>query len=130
MVKVKENTDSMACGDCTFQITTANEILLKALTKYSMMLDYVTQAGETELLNIEGLINAILFDGMTRRIKELAKKHCFDTQEEFIDCMAACKDGEEVAIEIRCSECNFYKKMHDEILSQIPVPDTQKKLAL
>lgn len=130
MVKVKESTDSMACGDCTFQITKANEVLLKALAKYSMMLDYVTHADESEQLNIEGLINAILLEGMTRRIKELAKKHCFDTQEDFIDCMSSCKDGEEVAIEIRCSECNFYKKMHDEILSQIPVPDTQKKLAL
>jgi transcription elongation factor Elf1 len=130
MVKVKESTDSMACGDCTFQITMANEVLLKALAKYSMMLDYVTHADETEQLNIEGLINAILLEGMTRRIKELAKKHCFDTQEDFIACMSSCKDGEEVAIEIRCSECNFYKKMHDEILSQIPVPDTQKKLAL
>lgn len=130
MVKAKESTDSMACGDCTFQITMANEVLLKALAKYSMMLDYVTHADETEQLNIEGLINAILLEGMTRRIKELAKKHCFDTQEDFIDCMSSCKDGEEVAIEIRCSECNFYKKMHDEILSQIPVTDTQKKLAL
>lgn len=128
MAKLKENTDKMAFGDCTFQITTANEIMLKALTKYAMMLDYVTQAQGEDQLNVEGVLNSILFNGMSKMIKELVKKHGFEDTMEFMDCMNACSDGEEVANEIKHHERNEYQRQHDDILAHIPVPDNQGKL--
>lgn len=127
MVKVKENTDSMTFGDCKFQITTANEIMLKSLTKYAMMLDYVTQAQVEDHLNVEGVLNSILYNGMTRMIKDLVKKHGFEDVTAFMDVMTSCKDGEEVANEIKHHERAGYQKQHDEILSHIPIPDMQTK---
>lgn len=127
MVKPKEETDKMAWGDCTFQITTPNEIMLKALTKYAMMLDYVTQAQEEEQLSVEGVINSILYNGMNKMIRELAKKHGFEDSSDFMDCMSACEDGEEVATEIKHHERSEYQRQHDDILSHVPIPDTQAK---
>lgn len=123
---VANNTDLLASGECTFVITTANEVLLKSLSKYSMMLDFITGAGDEELLNVDGLINSILEEGMTRRIKDLVKKHSFEDAQEFIDCMASCEGGEDVSKEIASHEKNFYQKSHDEILSHIPMDDGQK----
>ena len=128
MAKPKEQTDSMSFGDCTFQITMANEVMLKALSKYAMMLDYVTNAEGEELLNVEGVINSILYNGMSKMIKDVVKKHGFENQEEFIDCMNGCQDGEEVSIEIKHHECTAYQKLHDDILSHIPVEDKQRSL--
>lgn len=125
---MKNETDNMPFGECTFQITTANELMLNALTKYSMMLDYVTKATDDETLNIEGLINSILSEGMQRRIKELVKKHGFDDASDFIDTLSACSDGEKADIEIRNREQTFYQKTHDEILSFIPIEDKQMDL--
>lgn len=125
---MRNETDNMKFGDCTFQITTANEIMLKALIKYSMWLDYVTAANEDEMLNVEGLINNIIAEGMQRRIKDLTKKHSFEDVEEFIDCMTCCSDGEEVASEIKSHELSFYRKTHDEILAYIPIEDKQMRL--
>ena len=127
MVKVKEQTDSMAFGDCTFQITTANEVMLKALTKYAMMLDYVTQAQGEDQLNVEGVLNSILYNGMSKMIKDLVKKHGFEDSIEFMDVMNSCKDGEEVANEVKHHERAEYQKVHDDILCHIPMPDTQAK---
>jgi hypothetical protein len=125
VVKPENNVEA---GDCTFPITFPNEVMLKALSKYAMMLDYVTNAKDDEKLNIDGLINSILYEGMTKRIKDLVKKHGFEDSQEFIDCMAACKDGEEVSVEVKNQEKVFYQTAHDEILAHIPMEDRQKAL--
>lgn len=130
MTKEIENTDSMPFGDTSFQITTANEMMLVALIKYSQMLDFVTGAKDEELLNVDGLINSLIADGMNRRIKDLVKKHSFEDTQEFIDCIGACNDAEEVFGEIKQHEMQFYQKTHDEILSHIPLEDAQLKLPL
>ena len=127
MGKKKEETDDMAFGDCTFKITTANEIMLNALSKYAMMLDFVTDSKGDNALNVEGLINSILFNGMNRMIKDLVKRHGFESSEEFIDSMRACKDGEEVSIEVKHHECEEYQRLHDDILAHIPIDDKQCK---
>ena len=41
-----DETDNTIFGDCTFKISTANQLLLDALIKYAMMLDVVTNAEE------------------------------------------------------------------------------------
>lgn len=125
--KKEEPTDNMPFGDCTFQITTANEVRLKAMSKYAMMLDYVVDADNAEKLNIDGLINSILEEGMVKRLKELSKKHGFESPEDFVESLLACQDGEETAYEIKEQERSFYQKMHDEILSHISVEDNSKQ---
>lgn len=126
---MKNETDNFAFEDCTFKITTTNEMMLRALIKYSMMLDFVTNAQGEDMLNVDGLINSIMSEGMTRRIKELVKRHGFDDAEEFMDVMTSCSDGEEVSVEIKNRERIALQKMHDEILSHIPLDDKQKSLS-
>lgn len=123
-----KDTDNTSFGDFKFQITTDNEIMLNALNKYSMMLDYLTYAKEEEQLNIEGLVNCILAEGMMKRIRDLAKKHSFESSQDFVDVLLSCEDGQEVANEIKNQERTFYQMTHDEILSHIPVEDRQGKL--
>ena len=127
MGKKKEETDSMAFGDCTFKITTANEIMLSALSKYAMMLDYVTDSKGEDTLNVEGVINNILYNGMSRMMKDLVKRHGFESSEDFIDSMRGCQCGEEVLNEIKHHECVEYQRLHDDILAHIPVEDKQTK---
>lgn len=130
MVKELESTDAMSADSISFEITMANEMMLTALTHYTEMLDYVTNAKDDEKLNIDGLINSIVAEGMTKRIKDLVKRHSFDSVEDFIDCMCACHDAEEAYSEVKSHEASAYQKMHDEILSHIPVEDAQKSLPL
>lgn len=128
-MKRKEETDLMAFGDCTFQITAANETMLSALSKHAQFLDYqVSKKGNCEQLNLDGLVNKILYDAMKRRINELVKEFGFDDVDDFIDVMAHCADGEEVAIELDNHTFNKYQKQHDEILSHIPMDSGQKEL--
>lgn len=130
MANSLESTDAMSADSISFDITMANEMMLTALTHYSEMLDYVTQAKDEEKLNIDGLINSIIAEGMMKRIKDLVKRHSFDSHEDFIDCMCGCNDAEEAYSEIKSHEASAYQKMHDEILSHIPVEDAQKSLPL
>jgi len=128
--KTIENTDAMAFDSYSFQITSGNAVMLAALTKYAQMLDFITNADESEQLNIDGLFNSIICEGMTRRIKDLVKRHSFESQEDFIDSMTYAKDGAAVAEVIKQKEMDFYQKNHDEILSHIPIEDDQKELPL
>lgn len=120
-------TDNITFGDCTFRITTANNLMLDALIKYAMMLDVITNAGDAETLNVDGVINSILAEGMAKRTKDLSKRHGFDTSGEFVETLNLCKDGEEVKAVVRDQELEMLKKTHDEILSHIPLEDSQKK---
>lgn len=128
--KMIENTDAMAFDSCQFQITSGNAVMLNALSKYYQVLDFVTNSPENEQLNIDGVINSIMGEGMTRRIKDLVKRHCFEGSEDFIDSMQAARDGEEVASVLKQKELDFYQKTHDEILSHIPIEDDQMRLPL
>lgn len=127
-MKGKEQTDLMSFGDCTFQITTANEMMLSALSKYAQFLDYKTNAAKDEQLNIDGLINSILSSAMERRIKELVKQYGFDGADDFIDVMTHCEDGEEVSVELSNHARIALQKEHDEILSHIPMDSPQREL--
>ncbi len=114
--------------DCNFRMTTSNHIKLQALAKYAMMLDWVTNAKGEECLNTDGIINLILDEGMTRRVKDIAKKHGFYDSDDFITTMSDCGDGEEVTYAVRFKERNYLQRAHDEILKHIPGDDKQKDL--
>ena len=89
--------------------------------------DGVTNAEEIERLNVDGVINSLLAEGMTKRVKDLAKRHGFDASSDFVESLNLCKDGEEVKAVVRDQELEMLKKTHDEILSHIPLEDSQKK---
>lgn len=127
-MKTKQETDLMSFGDCSFQITTANEMMLSALSKYAQYLDYTTNAAQDEQLNIDGLINRILCASMERWIKELVKQYGFDSSDDFIDVMTHCEDGEEVSVELANHARIALQKEHDEILSHIPMDSPQREL--
>ena len=114
--------------DCNFRMTKSNKIKLNALAKYASMLDWVTNAKGDECLNADGIINLILDEGMTRRVKDIAKKHGFYDSDDFITSMSECGDGEEVAYAVRYKEQTYLKRAHDEILSHIPCDDKQQDL--
>ncbi|MBQ8037908.1 MAG: hypothetical protein IJ268_13035 [Proteobacteria bacterium] len=114
--------------DCNFRMTKGNHIKLKALAKYAMMLDWVTNAKGEDCLNTDGILNLILDEGMTRRIKDIAKKHGFYDSDDFITTMSDCGDGDEVTYAVRYKEQNYLKRAHDEILKHIPIDDKQKDL--
>lgn len=120
------NTDIESKGDVTFVITAANEQRLRALCKYSEMLDYIVNADEKA--SVDGLINSLLEQAMIKRINELYKRHGFDSANDFIERIESCADGEEVRSEVVEAEAVSYKRAHDEILSHVPVPSDQMEL--
>ena len=93
----KEQTDLLRAGECTFGITGSNDMMLRALMKYTMMLDTVAiQVGDEEQLTMDGLINFLLDDAINRNIKEIIKRHGFEDRNDFYDSIATCQSGEEV----------------------------------
>lgn len=126
-MKPKQETEP-SFGDCTFQIMPDNEMGLASLAKYAQYLDYKTNSGQGETLNIDGLINQLLSDGIERKIKEHVKQYGFDDKDEFMDVMIHCADGEEVAIELANHIQAKLQKEHDEILAHIPMDSPQKEL--
>lgn len=57
----REYTHTLNTGECTFQITGANDIALRVMGKYMTMLDNVASSmGGSDLLNMDGLINFLL----------------------------------------------------------------------
>ena len=127
-VKFTDDTGNMAWGDYTFKITVNNMLNVETLCKYAQMLDFVTNAkGENEL-NIDGVVNDILDEALSKRVKELAKRHGFMDAHDFIESLDGCKDGEEVAHAIKESERMAYERAHDRILMHVPIEDRQKKL--
>ena len=112
----------------SFRITGINMNMLQALSKYAQMLDHVTNAAEDERLNVEGVINSILNDGMTKEIKDICKRHGFIDMEDFMESMSECRDGEEVAHTCKLRESIKLKKDHDKILAHIPIDDKQCRI--
>ena len=127
-VKFTDDTCNMSWGDYTFKITVDNMMNLETLCKYAQMLDFVTHAKDENELNIDGVVNEVLDDALSKRVKELAKKHGFSDAHDFIDTLDGCKDGEEVAHAIKESERLAYERAHDRILMHVPLEDRQKKL--
>lgn len=105
-----------------------NESMLDALAKYGMALDHATGAIEGELLSIDGVINMILDEGLTKKIKDLVKRHGFIDKDQFIDEALAAKDGEEFLDRIKACEAMALKVEHDKILAHMPFENTQKNL--
>ena len=127
-VKFADDTGNMAWGDYTFKITVDNMLNLETLCKYAQMLDWVTHSVEADRLNIDGVVNEVLSEALSKRVKELAKKHGFESAHDFTEALDDCQDGEDVEHVIRESEQAAYQRARTRILAHIPFEDRQMKL--
>lgn len=127
-MKTKKVASNKEAGTVTFIISEPNERALKAITKYMQRTEYLIKPDE--LITIDGIINYALECAFSARIKDLVKKHGFGSSNDFIDIVCACQDGEEVDRCITEAESVEMRKDYYRILSQIPLPDTQKDLPI
>lgn len=128
---MKEQTDLLSVGECCFDLTGANDMMLKAFMKYALSLDAAAGVSdESETLTIDGVINYLLDDALNRKIKEIIKKHGFEGLSDFYDAISSCADGEEVRAVCVEKEKESVLAMRERILEQIPLEDKQKKLPL
>lgn len=123
-----DDTGNMEWGDYTFKITVDNMMNLDVLCKYAQMLDFVTNSKGEDELNIDGVVNEVLDEALSKRVKGLAKKHGFIDAHDLIESLDGCKDGEEVAHAIEEAERMAYARAHERILAHVLIEDRQKKL--
>jgi len=118
-------------GVMSFEVTDSNNMKLRALIVYAQVLDYVVSQTEknAETLNADAVINSLLDDITDKRIKELVKRHGFESDNEFIEVVGACRNAEEALSVIKEAEISYYKASHEHILSQVPFDDKQLKLS-
>lgn len=126
----KEETDVLNVGDFTFCVTGGNDMKLRALIRYAQFLDYRAQANAEDgnELSVDGLVNYLLSNAMDKMIKDIIKKHSFESEDDFYDTIGECKDGEELKVAIQNKERLAAEKLHDEILAFVPMEDRQMKL--
>ena len=101
---------------------------IEALCKYAQMLDIITNACDDEKLSIDGVINELLDEVSTKRIKEIAKKHGFTGEADVLETFEQCTDGEDVQAAIKEAEKTAYERVHSRILSHVPIEDRQREL--
>ena len=111
---VKEETDMLNVGDFTFCVTGGNDMKLRALIRYAQFLDYRAQANEENgnELSVDGLVNYLLSNAMDKMIKDIIKKHSFESEDDFYDTIGECKDGEELKV---VGKTSFEPKDIDDI---------------
>lgn len=126
MKKKVEETANMTWDTCPFKITADNMVLFETLCKYAQYIDF--EVGIDDHLTPDGVLNDVLDDVLTKRIKELVKKHGFTDSEDFISSLDGCKDGEEVAAAIRDAEKMAQARIHERILAHVPIEDRQLKM--
>lgn len=119
---------NVSFSDCSFKISKGNLVQLNVLLRYAMMLDFVADADGANTINIDGLINSILDECTTKRIKDLTKRHGFDSSQEFMSTLTACMDGEEVYSEIKKHELETLHQQHAAILRYVPAESRQMDL--
>ena len=127
-MKKKQTESNKEAGIVSFCITETNEKYLNAITKYLQRTEYILKPEET--VTIDGVINDALECAFLSKIKSLTKKHGLNSENDFVEMINLCKDGEEVFNFIQEAETNEMKRDYDKILSQIPMPDMQKDLPI
>lgn len=118
------NSDSI-----TFLANESTAKRLDALSKYYHMISEQAKDNDdiyTEALNFDGIINALLDDVLSRRIKDIIKRHSFEDDIEFVDGINSCRDDAECKRFIESAEKRYYIKSYNKILEHMPVIDNQK----
>lgn len=128
---MSDKKDNINAGECAFALTGANDLMLRVFMKYALSLD--SAAGvqdDAETISIDGVINYLLDDALTRKTKEIIKRHGFENLSDFLDSISACKDGAEVRAVCVDKERASALAMRDRILEQMPIDDKQMKLPI
>lgn len=128
---MRDKKDNLNAGQCAFALTGANDLMLRVFMKYALSLDAAAGVfDEAETLTIDGVINYLLDDALTRKTKEIIKRHGFENSSDFLDSVSACKDGAEVRAVCVDKERSAALAMRDRILEQIPMDDKRKRLPI
>lgn len=128
---MSDKKDNVNAGECAFALTGANDLMLRVFMKYALSLDSAAGVSdESETLTIDGVINYLLDDALTRKTKEIIKRHGFENLSDFLDSVSACKDGAEVRAVCVDKERSAALAMRDRIIEQIPIDDKQKRLPI
>lgn len=128
---MSDKKDNVNSGECTFALTGANDLMLRVFMKYALSLDSAAGVSdESETLTIDGVINYLLDDALTRKTKEIIKRHGFENLSDFLDSVSACKDGAEVREVCVDKERSAALAMRDRIIEQMPIDDKQKRLTI
>ena len=114
--------------DFSFRISGENMIMLCAMVKYCQMLDYVSNADDDSKISMDGIVNSIIALHMAREFKVLAKKHGFDSVNQFTSRLVGCDNGEAVYNEIQNQEFISLCAARNVILSYTPVESKQKTI--
>ena len=128
---MSDKKDNVNAGECTFALTGANDLILRVFMKYALSLDSAAGVSdESETLTIDGVINYLLDDALTRKTKEIIKLHGFENLSDFLDSVSACKDGAEVRAVCVDKERSAALAMRDRIIEQMPIDDKQNRLPI
>lgn len=128
---MSDKKDNVNAGECTFALTGANDLMLRVFMKYALSLDSAAGVSdESETLTIDGVINYLLDDALTRKTKEIIKRHGFENLSDFLESVSACKDGAEVREVCVDKERSAALAMRDRIIEQMPIDDKQKRLPI
>lgn len=117
----------LCAGLCSFEMTKSVEQKIAALSVYMQVSELVSK--EPERLTVDGLLNMLLDDITNRYINDLVKKHGFDDAWHFISSAISTPTPNDFYELIQTIEKGRYVDVYRRVLSQIPVPDTQKELA-
>jgi hypothetical protein len=117
----------------TIQFIANQDVLkqLEAIIKYYKMVSYISRKDDSvmdEALSFDGIINALLDDVLSRRIKDIVKRHSFIDSMEFIDTISLCKTDEECEKIINQMDNRYYLVSYNKILEHMPVLDGQKSI--
>lgn len=117
----------------TIQFIANQDVLnqLEAIIKYYKMVSYISRKDDSvmdEALSFDGIINALLDDVLSRRIKDIVKRHSFVDSSEFLDTMAFCKSDDDCEKLIKQMDNRYYLVSYNKILEHMPVLDGQKTI--
>lgn len=117
----------------TIQFIANDDVLkqLEAIIKYYKMVSYISRKDDSvmdEALSFDGIINALLDDVLSRRIKDIVKRHSFIDSSEFLGTMALCKSDDDCEQLIKQMDNRYYLVSYNKILEHMPVLDGQKSI--
>lgn len=117
----------------TIQFIANQDVLkqLEAIIKYYKMVSYISRKDDSvmdEALSFDGIINALLDDVLSRRIKDIVKRHSFIDSSEFLDTIALCKSDDDCEQLIKQMDNRYYLVSYNKILEHMPILDGQKSI--
>lgn len=113
-----------------FNCTQLNLDRISAFMRYCEMLSMIAKQDPdcTDDLDFNGFMNSLLDEILSKKVKEIIKRHSFFDEAEFIDGMKNCANPGETRAFIDSVEHRYYMKEYNRILSFMPIEDNQKTL--